>query len=128
MTDATLAQDANALQKSLAEGTKEVLVTLSRETAEFVSRVIRAKAEGQEVIVTHGLEEVTPSEAAAILGMSRPQVRKLMERGEIPFRKVGSHHRIPLAPLAAWAEAERKRRKIALARYSEVQNELGLFE
>jgi excisionase family DNA binding protein len=127
MTDAILAQEANALQRSLAEGSKEVLVTLSRETAEFVSRIVRAKAEGQEVIVTHGLEEVTPSEAAAILGMSRPQVRKLMEKGEIPFRKVGSHHRIPLAPLAAWAEAEQTRRKIAMKKFVALENELGLF-
>jgi excisionase family DNA binding protein len=78
--------------------------------------------------VTHGFEEVTPTEAAAMLGLSRPQVRELMERGALPFRMVGAHHRIRVADVERFHEAERKRRRAAMSRLTELENELGLFE
>jgi hypothetical protein len=39
--------------------------------------------------------------------MSRPQVRKLMDRGLLEFRKVGTHHRIRVSSIRAFLEAER---------------------
>jgi excisionase family DNA binding protein len=74
------------------------------------------------------LEEVTPTRAAELLGVSRPHVRRLMDRGELPFRMVGSHHRLPLDAVEAFRERERARRADALADLSELQNELGLTE
>jgi excisionase family DNA binding protein len=128
MSDAVLMRDAEAIRRSLAGRGDEVSVSLSRETAEYVARVVEARAEGREVIVARGLDEVTPSEAASILGVSRPQVRKLMERGMVPFRKVGAHHRIPVGALRAWEAGERERRERALDRLADLQNELGLVE
>jgi excisionase family DNA binding protein len=126
MTDAVLEKDARALERSLTNPGDKVSVSLSRTTAEYLARVAKARAEGHEVIVTHGLGEVTPAEAALILGISRPQVRKLMDKGLVPFRKVGAHHRIPVEALRAWEEAERERREAALDRLADLQNELGL--
>jgi len=128
MSVGVLARDAEVLRHALDTGGDEVSVSLSRETAELVARVVEAKAEGQEVIVTQGLDEVTPAEAAVMMGMSRPHVRKLMEQGLIPYRKVGSHHRIPVAAMVAFTTAEKTRREAALDRLAELQNELGLVE
>ena len=126
MTDAILENDVLAFRESLAKPGDKVSVSISRKTAEYLERVTRAIAEGREVIVTHGLCEVTPSEAALILGISRPQVRKLMDKGFVPFRKVGAHHRIPVEALRAWEAEERERRELALDRLADLQNELGL--
>jgi hypothetical protein len=49
-----------------------------------------------------------------------------MEKGLVPFRKVGAHHRIPVAALKIWEESERERREAALDRLADLQNELGL--
>jgi excisionase family DNA binding protein len=123
-----LTRDAEALHRALDAGGSEVQVSLSRETAELVSRLIDARARGQEIVVTRGDAEVTPTEAAALLGMSRPQVRKLMDRGLLEFRKVGTHHRVRVSSVRAFLDHERVRRRGALAELAEVQNELGLTE
>ena len=45
--------------------------------------------------------EVTPEDAAGILGISRPLVRRRMDVGALPFRRVGAHRRIRLADVLA---------------------------
>lgn len=123
-----LSRDAEVLRRALAQGGDEVQLRLSRETAEWVARIVAARARGQQVVLTHGRAEVTPAEAAALLGMSRPQVRKLMDDGRLPFRKVGSHHRISLSAIQALLDAERARMDADMKRFARLQNELGLFE
>lgn len=127
MTD-VLMRDAEALRHALAKPGVEVRVALSRETAELVSRLVDARARGEEIVVTAGTAEVTPTEAAALLGMSRPQVRKLMDCGQLEFRKVGTHHRIRVSSIRVFLEAERPRRREALAELAALQNDLGLTE
>jgi excisionase family DNA binding protein len=121
-----LVRDAAALHRALATSGDEVKVALSRETAELVSRLVDARARGEEILVSRGHAEVTPTEAAVLLGMSSPQVRKLMDRGLLEFRKVGTHHRVRVSSIRAFLESERPRRREALADLADVQNELGL--
>jgi hypothetical protein len=71
--------------------------------------------------------EVTPTEAAVLLGMSRPRVRNL-DRGLLEFRMVGTHHRVRVSSIIAFRDAERPRRRRALDELAAVQNDLGLTE
>jgi len=105
-----------------------VKLSLSRETAEWLVRIVDARARGLEVVVTGAGGEVTPTEAAALLGISRPQVRKFMDEGKLAFRKVGTHYRITVESLQAFREQERARRRVTMEELSRLQNELGLFE
>ena len=123
-----LVRDAEALHHALARSGSEVKVALSRETAELMSQLIDARARGEEIVVSPRNTEVTPTEAAVLLGMSRPQIRKLMDQGLLEFRKVGTHHRIRVSSIRAFLEAERPRRREALADLAALQNELGLTE
>jgi excisionase family DNA binding protein len=123
---ATLEKDAQELHRALAGRGNWLNLNLSRETAEIVARVIDTRVAGGEVVFTSGREELSPSEAAAMLGVSRPQVRKLMDKGFIPFRMVGSHHRIAMDDLVRYLEGERERRKVVRKKYVALQNELGL--
>jgi len=124
----TLARDAEALHRALDRSGGQVHVDLSRETAELISRLVDARARGEEIVVAPGDTEVTPTEAAVLLGMSRPQVRKLMDRGLLDFRMVGTHHRIRVSSIVAFRDTERLRRQKALAQLAAVQNDLGLTE
>ncbi|MDR1213569.1 MAG: helix-turn-helix domain-containing protein [Propionibacteriaceae bacterium] len=121
-------RDAQALHQALATGGDDISVSLSRETVAFLSQIVDAQASGHEIVFSRVPEEVSPAEAAQMLGMSRPHVRKLMNQGVLPFRMVGSHHRIPVADFKRFQEVERNRRHQALADLLELENELGLNE
>lgn len=127
MTDA-LTRDADALHRALDGAGDEVKVSVSRQTAEWLARIVDARSRGQRVVVTHGRAEVTPAEAAALLGVSRPQVRKFMDEGKLGFRMVGAHHRIPMESIEAFRAWEREQMKKGMEELSRLQNELGLFE
>ncbi|MDR0283839.1 MAG: helix-turn-helix domain-containing protein [Propionibacteriaceae bacterium] len=123
-----LVKDADALRHALSAEGDQLVVALSRETVEFMARVADARAHGHEIVLSRVPEELSPAEAAQVLGVSRPHVRKLMNRGDLPYRVVGTHHRIPAAELRRYQEAERERRHDALIDFLHLENELGLTE
>lgn len=127
MTD-LLTRDAVALHRALESTGSDVNVSVSRETAEWMSSIIDARSRGQRVVVTHGHAEVTPAEAAALLGVSRPQIRKFMDEGKLGFRMVGTHHRIPIESIEAFEAWTRERHQKGMEELSRLQNELGLLE
>ncbi len=55
---------------------------------------------------------VTTTKAAALLGVSRPFLVNLLERGEMPFHKVGTARRVQLSDIKVYL-AERDRAKEA---------------
>lgn len=123
-----LTRDADALHRALDSVGDQVNVSVSRQTAEWLARIVDARSRGQRVVVTHGHAEVTPTEAAALLGVSRPQVRKFMNEGKLGFRMVGAHHRIPVESIEAFRAWEQEQMTKGVEELSRLQNELGLFE
>lgn len=123
-----LTRDADALHRALDSVGDQVNVSVSRQTAEWLARIVDARSRGQRVVVTHGHAEVTPTEAAALLGVSRPQVRKFMDEGKLGFRMVGAHHRIPVESIEAFRAWEQEQMTKGVEELSRLQNELGLFE
>ena len=124
-----LTRDADKLHQALAKvGDEEVRLSVSRETAEWMARLVDAKVSGHDVVLTNSLGDVTPTQAGQLLGMSRPQVRKLMDDGKLAFRKVGTHHRIPVVSIRTFLAAERERRAPVLAELARLQNDAGLVE
>jgi excisionase family DNA binding protein len=121
-----LERDTQALHRALENDADEISVSLSRQTAELLAQVVDAQAKGQEIVITQGIHEVTTSDAAKMLGMSRPQVRRLIDQQKLPFRLVGTHHRIPVAAIRAFLDIESKRQHAAMAKLVALQNELGL--
>jgi hypothetical protein len=56
---------------------------------------------GERVAVLTEDQELSPTEASGILGISRPLVVLRMDRGELPFRYVGKHRRSSLKDVLA---------------------------
>ena len=89
-------QAAQALRLNLVEAVDlvEVTLTLPRKQAEKVLALLEAESATGAVVVPVK-EQFTTTEAAKLLGISRPTLMKLIEAGEIDSVKVASHHRIP---------------------------------
>ena len=69
---------------------------------------------------------LTTAEAAEVLNVSRPHVVKLLESGEIPFHKVGTHRRILLSDLVKVRDKRQQRFREAMLRIYDVTEELDL--
>lgn len=59
-------------------------------------------------------KEMSPEKAAEVLGVSRPHVRHLMDKGLIKYDKKGSHFRIAASDLADYV----KRHEQAMSEYA----------
>jgi excisionase family DNA binding protein len=68
---------------------------------ELLAEILRQTAEGNAVAVLPVHQELTTQEAADLMNVSRPFIIALVEKGELPAHKVGSHRRIPLATVLA---------------------------
>ena len=117
-----------AAERVTAENWREHPAARAEHLAESDHLPVDARSRGQRIVVTHGRTEVTPAEAAALLGVSRPQVRKFMDEGKLGYRGVGAHHRIPLESIEAFRVWEREQRRAGMEELSRLQNELGLLE
>lgn len=105
-----------------------VRFSVSRGTAEWLTDLLAARSRGESVTVMSKDAEFTPNEAAAILRISRPQVRKLMDEGRLAFRMVGTHHRIPSAAIERLRAWEKEQMTVGMRELAELQNDLGIVE
>jgi excisionase family DNA binding protein len=124
-----LADDVQALRAALAGARENVNVTLSlpRKSAEKVLALLDAERTTGAVVVP--IKELfTTTEAATMLGLSRPTLMKFVDSGEIDHIKVGTHHRIPARAILDFQRARRVRREKAAEALAEFSNEIGLVD
>lgn len=83
---------------------EETRTTLPPQAAELVGLLLQRLFRGEKVAILAEDQELTPNEAAAVLGMSRPLVVHRMDIGDLLFRYVGKHRRAKLADVLALKE------------------------
>lgn len=65
-------------------------------------------------------DELTTEEAARMLEVSRPHFVKLLEKGEVPFVKVGSRRRIRAVDLARYIELRDEQRRMSRIHFDQM--------
>jgi excisionase family DNA binding protein len=78
--------------------------------------------------VLRAAAELTTSQAAAVLGVSRPTVVRLIDAGKLRARRVGSHRRLALSDVIAYREASSERRHAALDRMLRQAEDAHFYE
>jgi excisionase family DNA binding protein len=83
--------------------------------------------QGHRVRVIADDEEITTQEAADLLNVSRPYVVGLIERRELPCRKVGARRRLRLTDVLTYRKIQRARQRDAADSLANEAQELGIY-
>ncbi|MBF0851028.1 helix-turn-helix domain-containing protein [Gluconobacter sp. R75690] len=92
----------------------------------MVTDMLTFLADGRAVSVMPENALLTTQQAATLLGVSRPHLVSLLEKGTIPFEKVGTHRRILISDLLAYRQARKAEATAILDDMAAEAQELGM--
>jgi excisionase family DNA binding protein len=84
---------------------------LPAEIYRVLQDALEAMSQGLAVTVVPQHTMLTTQEAADLLGISRPTLVKLLERGQIPYERRGRHRRLRLDDVLEYQRAARTERR-----------------
>lgn len=123
------------LEKVLAPGSQPKMIDSSGEQVVIPEsvlimwrQVIHAMVSRQVISIVPQQQEMTTQEAADFLNVSRPYLIKLLEQGQIPYIKVGSHRRVNLLDLSKCKEERDKKRREGMKEFSKFLQEEGFYD
>lgn len=94
----------------------------------FFARIVSLMTERRTLTLMPEDETFTTQAAANHLGVSRQHLVDLLETGEIPHHKVGSHRRVRFSDLIAYERVRDKARREALDRLAEQVEDADLYD
>ena len=109
----TRLQSELTLQAKDAQGHTQEL-PLPASAVRLLLALLSEMAQGHAVTLVPYHAELTTQQAADFLNVSRPHVVSLLERGAIPFRKVGTHRKVLFSDIVAYQQETKRSREAAL--------------
>jgi len=86
--------------------------------------VVRGMASGQTMTLMPTGKQLTTQQAAEMLHMSRPHLIKLLDQGEIPFERIGTHRRLMVEDVLAYRAVRARAREAQLDELSQLSQDL----
>lgn len=110
--------DTQAARQQLEQLSKES--NLPPRLAELMTSLLSQVAEGKVVQLAAVENEVSTQQAADLLGVSRPYLVKMLDKGILPYRKIGPRRRLRLGDVMSYkakfdAQHQRVLQALALA-------------
>lgn len=101
-------------------------ITIPKKALALLFDILSNMAQGKSITLIPSDTVVSTQQAADMLNISRPHLVKLLEEGQISFKKVGSHRRIELKDILAYDKKLKEVRKENLNFLAEQAQELNL--
>jgi excisionase family DNA binding protein len=118
--------NANRAPKLISPDGEEI--ELPKSLFHVLRQLVYYLAHDRIVAVVPVNKELTTQEAADMLNISRPYLIKLLEQGDIPFTKTGTHRRVRFSDLMEYKKYRDSERRKGLAELTQLSQELGLYE
>jgi excisionase family DNA binding protein len=116
-------QQPSELKVRLDDGQELVL---PKSATRLIALLLTEMAQGNAVTIIPIHANLTTQEAADYLNVSRPYLVSLLEKGQIPFDKVGTHRRIRFQDLVAFKTSTEKRRRDVMEELAAQSQEEGM--
>jgi excisionase family DNA binding protein len=100
-------------------------IELPASAFEALKAVVEAMAKGQTITLIPHRQELTTQQAADLLHISRPSLIKLLESGELPHGKVGTHRRINIDDVLRYRAERAEQRRRELDELTRLSEEIG---
>ncbi len=125
LSEQKLGRRSSVRVRVMTEGDKGETLTVPTSAVRLFLHLLTEMARGNAVTLIPTHAELTTQQAADLLNVSRPYLVELLDKNEIPFRKVGVYRRILLKDLMDYKEANDRKRLEALEELSALDQELG---
>ncbi|MCE2718147.1 MAG: helix-turn-helix domain-containing protein [Dolichospermum sp.] len=91
-------------------------------------QAVHAMALGKAISIVPQEQKLTTQEAADLLKVSRPYLIKLLDQGEIPCIRVGTHRRVRFDDLMKYKEQRDAKRSQFLQEMIDISEEAGFYD
>jgi len=109
-------------------GREGVRIPLPDPIFHLLVNALRQMQQGRTMVLMPEDETFTTQAAAGFLGMSRQHLVELMDKGEVPHHRVGTHRRVTLKDLRAYQQVRDKTRREALGGLFKRIKAAGLYD
>lgn len=111
---ARYAREDQSLTVQVMDAEHDELIELPAGAVVLLLDILGAMASGQGVTIIPEDAELTTVQAADILHVSRPFLIKLLDEGQLPYRRVGKHRRIRMEDVMNYKRAIDQEREAVL--------------
>jgi excisionase family DNA binding protein len=94
----------------------------------LLADILKELSKGNPISIVPIATEMTTQAAAEYLGCSRPHIVKLVEKGEIPFTKVGKHRRIKYEDVDRYRKEMKLKQRQSISKIMEMDEKSGLYD
>jgi excisionase family DNA binding protein len=117
-----------ALVEEQADGTNSARLEVPPATLRLLSQILALMARQQTFVLYPESSELTTKQAAQVLGVSRPFLIRVLEAGEIPYRKVGRHRRVLMKDVLSYKQTTHVKHGAAMDELVRISEEMGGYD